>query len=58
MSGRCAGLQRYREASQVAEQGLKMDPFNVGLKSSSEEATQGVLRDLLSGESLQFALGI
>lgn len=47
-----AGLQRYREASQIAEQGLKLDPFNLDLKQASEEATQGILKDLLSGQLL------
>ena len=36
----------------MAEQALKMDPFSVDLKQSSEEATQGILRDLLSGEAM------
>ena len=43
------GLQRYREASLVAAEGLKLDPFNLELKKMSEEATQGTLRDLLTG---------
>lgn len=47
-----AGLERYREASQIAEQGLKIDPFNLDLKQASEEATQGILKDLLSGQLL------
>ena len=45
-----AGLERYREASQTAEQGLKLDSFNLDLKQASEEATQGILKDLLSGK--------
>lgn len=48
-----AGLERYREAGHVAEQGLKLDPFNLDLKQASEQATQGILRDLLTGKSPQ-----
>lgn len=48
-----AGLERYREASLIAEQGLKLDPFNLDLKQASEEATQGILKDLLSGQLLR-----
>ena len=43
------GLQRYREASLVAAEGLKLDPFNLDLKKMSEEATRGTLKDLLTG---------
>lgn len=43
------GLERYREASQIADQGLKLDPFNLELKGAAEEATQGILKDLLTG---------
>ena len=51
MSGSCTpGLQRYREASLVLEQGLEMDPFNPAIKAQLEVATQGVLADLLQGE--------
>lgn len=46
-----SGLQRYREASLVAAQGLKLDPFNLELKKASEEATRGMLKDLLSGDA-------
>ena len=44
-----SGLQRYREASLVAAEGLKLDPFNLELKKMSEEATRGTLKDLLTG---------
>lgn len=47
------GLQRYREASLVAAEGLKLNPFNLELKKMSEEATQGTLRDLLTGDCFQ-----
>ncbi len=53
-----AGLERYREASQIAEQGLKLDPFNLDLKQASEEATQGILKDLLSGQLLSMVLSM
>ena len=43
------GLQRYREASLVAAEGLKLDPFNLELKKLSEEATWGTLDDLRAG---------
>ena len=45
------GLKRYREASLACNEGLKLDPFNVELKKASEEATQGTLKDLLTGVS-------
>ncbi len=45
-----SGLERFREASNIAEQGLKLDPFNLDLKKVSEEATQGILKDLLTGD--------
>lgn len=46
-----SGLQRYREASLVAAQALKLDPFNLELKKAAEEATRGILKDLLSGDA-------
>lgn len=33
----------------VAEEGLKLDPFDLTLKQASEKATQGMLKDLLEG---------
>ena len=36
----------------VAEEGLKLDPFDLTLKQASEKATQGMLKDLLEGTSL------
>ena len=47
-----SGLRRYREASLVAAQGLKLDPFNSELKKAAEEASRGMLKDLLSGDTL------
>ena len=47
-----AGLERYREASHIAEQGLRLDPFNLELKQASEEASRGILKDLMSGQLL------
>lgn len=47
------GLHRYREASLVAAEGLKLDPFNQELKKMSEEATRGTLKDLLTGVFLE-----
>ena len=44
------GLGRFREASMTAEAGLKLDPFNLALKLASEQATQGILKDLLEGK--------
>lgn len=49
LRGVMTGLQRYREASLVAAEGLKLDPFHLELKKMSEEATQGTLKDLLTG---------
>ena len=49
-----AGLQRYREAALAADQGLKLDPFNLELRKASEEVTQGTLKDLLTGESVHY----
>lgn len=43
------GLGRFREASLVLEEGLKIDPFNPGLKIALDRATQGVLSDILEG---------
>lgn len=34
----------------TAEAGLKLDPFDLALKQASEQATQGILKDLLEGE--------
>ncbi len=44
-----SGLQRYREAALVLEQGLEIDPFHPGVKQNLEAATQGIFRDLLDG---------
>ena len=44
-----AGLKRFREASLVLEEGLKIDPFNAALKAILDEANQGVLGDILAG---------
>lgn len=48
-----SGLQRYREASLVAAEGLRLNPFNLELKRMSEEATRGTLKDLLTGAVLK-----
>ena len=45
------GLNRFREASLVLEEGLKIDPFNAALKSALDEANQGILGDILAGLS-------
>lgn len=34
----------------VAEEGLKLEPFDLSLKQASEQATQGILKDLLQGQ--------
>lgn len=44
-----AGLKRHREASLVLEEGLKIDPFHISLKAALDEATNGVLSDILAG---------
>ena len=46
------GLGRFREASLVLEEGLKIDPFNVDLKAALDDATQGVLADILAGSPI------
>ena len=53
LRGVLPGLHRYREASLVAAEGLKLDPFNLELKTMSEEATRGTLRGLLTGVVLK-----
>ena len=43
------GLGRHREAVLTYEEGLKVDPFNWDLKRGLQEASDGVVKDLLSG---------
>lgn len=35
----------------IAEEGLKLDPFDLALKQASEVATKGILKDLLEGNA-------
>ncbi len=45
------GLSRYREAASVFEEGLAMDPINLDMKLGLEKAQQGILDDLMTGQS-------
>eukprot|EP00884_Botryococcus_braunii_P006992 jgi/Botrbrau1/16294/Bobra.0066s0063.1 len=44
------GLERFREAHLMLDEALRLDPAHPGLKARMEEATQGILRDLLLGK--------
>ncbi|GMH43344.1 hypothetical protein BSKO_11266 [Bryopsis sp. KO-2023] len=44
------GLKRHREASLVFQEGLKVDPFNLDIKQGLDQATNGMLKDLLEGK--------
>ena len=43
------GLKSYRLAADVCQEGLKLDAFHPALRQASEAATQGILKDLLTG---------
>ena len=43
------GLESYRLAAVVCQEGLKLDAFHPALRKASEAATQGMLKDLLTG---------
>jgi len=45
------GLERYRAASSVFNQGLQMDPFSKEMKRGLEEAQRKILEELLTGKS-------
>lgn len=48
--GALMGLGRYREAVLAFEEGLQADPFCWELKKGLQEASDGVMKDLLSGK--------
>ncbi|KAK3261796.1 hypothetical protein CYMTET_29312, partial [Cymbomonas tetramitiformis] len=47
------GLRRWRDAKAAFEEGLSYDPFQEDLKRGLQEATQGILKDLIEGKSKQ-----
>jgi len=47
------GLSRHREAVNVFNQALKLDPFNLDLKLGLETANQAVLEDLVHGKNTE-----
>lgn len=44
-------MKRPREAAAVFDEGLKMDPFHLDLRSGMQGATQQILADLLQGRA-------
>ena len=48
--GALMGLGRHREAVLAFEEGLQADPFCWELKQGLQEASDGVMKDLLTGK--------
>jgi protein arginine N-methyltransferase 7 len=47
------GLLRHREAVNIFNQALKLDPYNIELKLGLESANQAVLADLVEGKNTE-----